>query len=308
MHLENKRLAYCKNLLNAVIYKIVSKRYWGYVMLGLIDVGGGMRGIYGAGVMDCFLENDIRFDYCSGVSAGSANVASFLSAQNGRNLRIYKKHSNDKQYMSIQNWIKTHSYFGLDYIYQTITNELDPIDYDVLLSTKCLINIVATNAVDGKPHYFTNKDFQRDNCEILSASCAIPALCQPVKVKDTLYFDGGVSDPIPLKKAIADGCDKLVVILTKPIDYIKEQEKSRYFYPLFLKKYPQIIKALGKRHTVYMNSIKYLSELEKAGKAVIISPTQNHKITTATRKVETLEAFYHLGFNDALRKLAGAEI
>jgi len=277
-------------------------------MLGLVDVGGGMRGIYGSGVMDCFLENDIHFDYCIGVSAGSANVASFLSDQNGRNLRIYKNHSNDKQYMSVRNWIKTHSYFGLDYIYRTITNELDPIDYDVLLSTKSTVKIVATNAVNGKPHYFTNSDFQRDNCEILSASCAIPALCQPVKVNKVLYFDGGVSDPIPLKKAISDGCDKLVVILTKPLDYVKEKEKARYIYPFFLKKYPQIIKALGNRHTVYMNSIKYLNELEKAGKAVIISPTQNHKISTATKKVEILEAFYHLGFNDALRKIANSEI
>lgn len=277
-------------------------------MLGLIDVGGGMRGIYGAGVMDCFLENDIHFDYCAGVSAGSANVASFLAGQKGRNLRIYTNHSSDIRYMSFRNWFKTHSYFGLEYIYHTITNEIDPIDYNILLSTKSKIKIVATNAADGKPHYFTNIDFQRNNCEILKASCAIPGLCQPVKVKEKLYFDGGVSDPIPLKKAIQDGCDKLVVILTKPIDFIKKQEQARYFYPLFLKKYPHIIDALDKRHTVYMDSILYLNELEKAGKAVIISPTQDHKISTATKRVETLKEFYQLGFNDALKKLVNSEI
>ncbi len=277
-------------------------------MLGLIDVGGGMRGIYGAGVMDCFLENGIRFDYCIGVSAGSANIASFLADQKGRNHRYYTVHALDNRYMSLKNWLKTNSYFGLDYIYQTLTDTLDPINYDNLLSTKSIVKIVATNAADGKPHYFTNTDFQRNNCEILKASCAIPALCRPVNVKGNLYFDGGVSDPIPLKKAMKDGCNKLVVILTKPIDCIKKQERARYIYPLFLKKYPQIVKALGSRHIVYMDSINHLNELEKAGKAIIISPSQNQKISTATRKVETLEAFYNLGFHDALKRIRNSEI
>lgn len=271
-------------------------------MLGLIDVGGGMRGIYGAGVMDYFLENDIIFDYCMGVSAGSANVASYLASQKGRNLRFYTIHALDKRYMSMHNWIKTKSYFGLDFIYTTLTNELDPIDYDILLSTKTKVNIVATNAASGKPHYFTNDDFQRNNCEILKASCAIPAVCKPVNVKGKYYFDGGVSDPIPISKAISDGCDKVVVILTKPIDYIKKQERMRHIYPLFLKEYPLIIDALSCRHTVYMNSIKQLLELEKDGKAVIISPTQKQRISTATKKIDILENFYKLGYNDAKQK------
>ncbi|HZK38841.1 MAG TPA: patatin family protein [Clostridia bacterium] len=277
-------------------------------MTGLIDVGGGMRGIYGAGVMDCFLERGIGFDYCIGVSSGSANVASFLSNQKGRNLRFYTLYARDKQYMSLHNWFKTRSYFGLDYIYQTLTNELDPIDYDVLLSTESKLKVVATNALDGKPHYFTNKDFQINNCEVLKASCALPAICRPVSVKDTLYFDGGVSDPVPIKKALADGCDKLVVILTRPVDLIKKREKTRNLYPFFLKQYPQIIKALAVRHSVYMDSIKQLLELEKAGKAVIISPTQKSSMTMATKRPDILRGFYKLGYEDAMKKIANAEI
>jgi predicted patatin/cPLA2 family phospholipase len=257
--------------------------------------------------MDFFLEKGIRFDYCMGVSSGSANVASFLSEQQGRNLRFYTNYTSDKQYMSLRNWFKTHSYFGLDYIYQTLTNEVDPIDYDVLLSTKSKLKVVATNALDGKPHYFTNKDFQKNNCEVLKASCALPAICRPISIKDRLYFDGGVSDPVPIKKAIADGCDKLVVILTKPIDFIKKQEKTRHLYPLFLKGYPQIVKAMGVRHDVYMDSIKHLLELEKVGKAIIISPTQKTGMTLVTKKPDILQAFYKLGFEDAMKKMANVE-
>lgn len=277
-------------------------------MTGLIDVGGGMRGIYGAGVMDCFLERGIRFDYCIGVSSGSANVASFLSNQKGRNLRIYTDYAKDKRYMSLRNWFKTRSYFGLDFIYHTLTNELDPIDYSVLLSTESKLKVVATNALDGKPHYFKNKDFQINNCEVLKASCALPAICRPVSVKDTLYFDGGVSDPVPIKKALADGCDKLVVILTRPVDLIKKREKTRRLHPFFLKKYPQIIRALAARHAVYMDSIKQLVELEKTGKAVIISPTQKSAMSLSTKKPDILRAFYKLGYEDAMRKIANAEI
>lgn len=277
-------------------------------MTGLVDVGGGMRGIYGAGVMDYLLEKGFRFDYCIGVSSGSANVASFLSNQKGRNLRIYTTHSRDKRFMSVRSWLKTRSYFGLEYLYNTITNELDPIDYNVLLATKSKLKVVVTNALDGKPHYFTNKDFQKDNCEVLKASCALPVICRPISIKDTLYFDGGVSDPVPIRKAIADGCDKLVVILTRPVELIKKREKTRRFYPLFLKNYPKIIKALGIRHDVYRDSIRYLLELEKAGKAVIISPTQKSSMSLATKKADVLKSFYELGYEDAMKKMTSTEI
>lgn len=277
-------------------------------MTGLIDVGGGMRGIYGAGVLDCFLENGLRFDYCAGVSAGSANVASFLANQKGRNLRFFTIHSLDKRYMSFGNWLKTRSYFGLDFIYQTLTDELDPIDYDKLLSTTSVLRVVATDAETGRPHYFGLADFQKNNSEVLKASCAIPALNRPVEIKGKLYFDGGVSDPVPVKKAVADGCDKLTVILTKPIDYIKSPEKLRRVYPVFLKEYPHIVEALDSRHEVYMDSVRYLKALEKAGKAVIVSPSRSLRISTATRNIETLKAFYDLGFQDAQSRIKSGKI
>ena len=53
--------------------------------IGVIDVGGGLRGIYAAGVFDWCLENGVKFDYGIGISAGSANLASNLSGQRGRN-------------------------------------------------------------------------------------------------------------------------------------------------------------------------------------------------------------------------------
>ncbi|NLP47413.1 MAG: patatin family protein [Clostridiales bacterium] len=272
-------------------------------MTGLIDIGGGMRGVYGAGVLDCFLEHGLDFDYCLGVSAGSANIASFLAKQKERGLRFYTVHAADRRFMSLRNFMKTKSYFGLDFIYRTLTDELDPIDYDTLLSSKSKIRVVATRADNGKPHYFTNEDFQKNNSEVLKASCALPMACLPVEIKGELYFDGGVADPIPVKKALDDGCDKLVVILTKPFDFVMGRERTSLLHPCLLKKYPAIIKALDHRRIRYRRAIRLLRKLEKEGRALIISPSQKYKINTGTKDRQTLKGFYRLGYNDALQKI-----
>lgn len=272
-------------------------------MTGLIDVGGGMRGIYGAGVLDCFLDQGLDFDYCLGVSAGSANIASFLAKQKERNLRFYTVYAGDKRFMSLRNFLKTRSYFGLDFIYKTLTDELDPIDYDTLLSTKSRLKVVATRADDGRPHYFSNSDFQKNNSEVLKASCALPMVCSPVEIKGELYYDGGVSDPLPVQKALDDGCDRLVVILTKPLDFVMGREITSPLHPYLLKKYPAVVKALDKRGVRYRRGLRLLRKLEKEGRAVIIAPSQKQKITTATKDVETLKSFYRLGYDDAMQKL-----
>lgn len=274
-------------------------------MTGLIDVGGGMRGTYGAGVLDCFLDYGIEFDYCIGVSAGSGNLASFLAKQRERGLRFYTVHAADKRFMGLQSFFATKSFFGLDFIYETLTNEIDPIDYDTLLASKSKLNVVATKANDGRPHYFTNKDFQRNNSEVLKASCAIPIVCSPVEIKGQLYFDGGVSDPIPVKKALDDGCDKLVVILTKPIDFVMGRERTSLLHPYLLKKYPAIVKALDHRRIRYRRAIRLLRKLEKEGRAVIIAPSQNYKISTGTNDPKILRGFYNLGYDDTMQKLEG---
>ena len=60
---------------------------------GVIDVGGGLREIYAAGVLDYCMEHGIRFDVGIGVSAGSANLASYAAGQIGRNYKFYTEYA-----------------------------------------------------------------------------------------------------------------------------------------------------------------------------------------------------------------------
>lgn len=271
--------------------------------VGLIDVGGGMRGIYGAGVLDCFLDDNIEFDYCIGVSAGSANVASFLARQKRRNYRFYTQHALDKRYMSLNNIVKKGSYFDLIFIYDTLTNRIDPIDYDTLLNTRTEVRVVSTEAESGRPVYFDNSCFKMNDCRILMASSSLPLACRSVVIDGKRYFDGGIADPIPINKAFADGCEKIVVILTRPLNYHKKPERLKKIYPKVLRSYPNVIAAINRRHEVYMNSINQLKELEQQGNAIIISPTKDLKVTTVTKNVTRLNNLYKLGLQNGEEKL-----
>lgn len=270
-------------------------------MLGIVDVGGGMRGVFGCGVTDFLLDNDITFDYCLGVSAGSANLASYVSRQRGRNYRYYTKYSLRPEYMSAFNFVTKHSFFDLDYVYSVLSDSdgEDPLDYKTLSQSNQIYKAVATNGETGEPHYFTKDDFRQDFYEPLKASSAIPGVCKPVSIDGTDYFDGGVSDPIPVEKALADGCDHVFLILTKPIDFVKKPEMFKSAYTKVLKNYPAVIKKLNIRHETYNNEIKRALELSKEGKVTIIAPDDGYSVTAFTRNIRELNHLYNEGYKKA---------
>ena len=173
-------------------------------MNAVIDAGGGLRNIYTAGVFDRCIDDDIYFDLCIGVSAGSANLSTFLAKQRNRTYRFYHDYSQRKEYMSLGNFIRKGSYLDLDYIYAVLTNSdgEDPIDYPRIARYEGEFLIAATDALTGQAHYFTKKDLSQDNYRVFSASSAIPVVCKPVTINGREYVDGGVAVPVPLEKAL----------------------------------------------------------------------------------------------------------
>lgn len=270
-------------------------------MIGFIDVGGGMRGIYTSGIYDYLMDKSITPEYCIGVSAGSANLITYVAGQRGRTYRFYKDYSFEKEYMSFNRFINDGSFINLNYIYSGISNSTgkDPLCFEQIEKSKCIFHAVATDAETGQPCYFKKSDFYQDDYSVLKASCAIPIACKPIKIKEKLYFDGGVSDPVPYKKAFADGCDKVVVCITHPADFIKRPTAKAV--KLFLKKYPETAKAIIAMNGKYNRAIKELKELEKQGSALIIAPNDVCGVGTLTRQKEKLEKLYRLGYNDAQR-------
>lgn len=275
-------------------------------MTGILDVGGGMRGIFGAGVTDCLLDEKVYLPYCIGVSAGSANLISYIAKQRGRNFRFYTRYAMRPEYMSLQNFLKKRSYFDLDYVYGTlsVTGGEDPVDYDAFFNAGQTLITVATRADDGKPQYFTNADFHTDDLSPLKGSCAIPGVCKPYKVGDSLYFDGGVADPVPVEKALADGCDRLLVVLTKPLDFVKKPEHFRAAYTRALRAYPNIVKELKMRADVYNRGVEKARALASEGRAVILAPAGGYYVTAFTKNEKKLERLYREGYEAAQNALS----
>lgn len=269
---------------------------------GLVLEGGGMRGVYTVGVLDLLMDQDVRFDYVIGVSAGACNGASFVSEQKGRALRVNTVYLDDKRYLSLQNFVKTKSLFGMDFLFGEIPDRLDPYDYQRLQESPVEFVVGVTDVLTGRPAYFT-KEALRKNLDVLRASSSIPVFSPPVAVGSRLYLDGGTSDPIPVEKALADGCDRLVVVLTRQRGFVKKPESMRPVYRWALRRYPEMITALDRRHEVYAQALERVRELEREGKAVVIAPSKAPDVGRFEKSKTKLSALYMQGRQDCQQAL-----
>ena len=158
--------------------------------------------------------------------------------------------------------------------------------------------LVATDAATGKPVYFTKDDMKQDDYRAIMASCALPVMCRPISFKDQTYFDGGLSDSVPIMRAFAKGCDRVVVILSKPRSFVKQPEGFRHIYRHALRKYPQTIAALDNRHLMYRQNIADVKKQESAGKALVFAPSKELKMSTYARDEKLEQELYDLGISD----------
>ena len=268
---------------------------------GIIDVGGGMRDAYGAGIYDWCLDNDVSFDYCIGVSAGSANLSTFLAKQRGRNIKFYTDYDLREECMSMKNYVRTRNFVDLEYVYGTLSNSDGecPLDFDAVMKNPAEFKIVATDSISGKPHYFDKTDMSQDDYGAIKASSCVPAANQPYYVNGTRYFDGGISDPIPVRKCFEDGCDKVVLILTRPRDFERSPKKDRVTTNILRTKYPNAAKAMKMRAATYNYQLRLAKEYEKEGRLLILAPDDIGGMKTLTKDREMIEALYHKGYNDA---------
>ncbi len=268
----------------------------------VIDVGGGMRGMYATGVLDACLETKVEFDIAIGVSAGSANLVAYLAKQFGRNYMFYREYSKRPEYMSMENYFQTGSFINMDYIYSTLSNTDGeyPIDYKTFEASKQQMVVVATNAITGKPAYFDRHWLSTNNCDIVKASCSIPVVNHPYMIAGLPFFDGALSDPIPLDKAFELGADKVVIILTKPSDFDRKSFKDRTV-AMFMKDYPLAAEGLRSRADRYNQVVTKAKELAQEGKVMIVAPDDTCGIDTLARSPENLHRLYLKGFMDGLK-------
>ena len=276
------------------------------VKTGIVDVGGGFRGIYAAGVMDYCMEHDIRFDLGIGVSAGSANLASYAAGQIGRNYRFYTEYAFRRQYMGIGNFILKHSFIDMDYVYGTLCRADGeyPLDYPSLRDNPMEFYVVAADALTGEVRYFDKGDLRQDDYDIFKASSAIPFVCKPYEVKGVPYYDGALGDPVPVEKAFQLGCDRVVVILTKPEHELRNPQRDQKVAAHIRKKYPAAAEKLCQRAVRYNKSVALAQEYAKQGRVLIVSPDDTCGVDTLKRDKAALHRLYEKGYRDGEKILS----
>ena len=268
-------------------------------MLGIIDVGGGMRGSFTAGIYDYLNDQGVQpFDYLIGVSAGSGNMVSYLAGQRGRNLRFYLDYAFRKEYMSMHNMLRKGSYINLDYPYTILSGPggEDPVDLEAFNASAARYEAVVTDAATGDPVYYDKALLREGNFDPIKASCAVPGACQPYPVMGRPGFDGGVADPVPYKRAIAQGCDRIVLLLTRPADYLRPSLYHPEVMEKALRRWPNTYGALIRRSARYNLDLTAVKKMAAEGKALVVAPSDIAGMATLTKDRAAVERLYHMGY------------
>ena len=265
---------------------------------GLVVEGGGMRGVYTAGVLDYFMEKNLYFDDCYGVSAGACHISSYVSKQIGRSIKVTLDYINDKRYCSVNSLIKTGDMFGVEMLYDLIPNKLELYDYDTFNKFKGNFYSVVTNCKTGKAEYIKIKDMKKDIIAV-RASSSLPLLSRIVEINGKEYLDGGITDSIPIKKSIKDGHKKNVVILTRDKTYRKSKPKFLSLLKFKYKKYPNLVKAIENRYKMYNETLDFIEEEKAKNKVFIIQPKLPVKISRIEKDKDKLKELYNQGYEDA---------
>lgn len=273
--------------------------------IGLVLEGGAMRGLYTAGVLDVFLDNNINIDGIIGVSAGALFGANYYSKQRGRALRYNKKYCKDKRYISIHSLITTGNIVNKDFAFYKVTNELDPFDDEEFIKTNKDFYVVITNVETGMPEYINIKNSTVKNLEVLRATSAMPIVSKMVEINNYKYLDGALADSIPVTKAIDMGYDKIIVILTRPLEYRKKpfSKLESLFIKLKYRKYPKLVKAILNRYSNYNECLEKIIDLESKKEIFVIRPSRDLNISRLEKDESKLQEAYDLGINDAKKQI-----
>lgn len=268
---------------------------------GLVLEGGAMRGMYTAGVLDIMMDHHIHFDGIIGVSAGALFGVNYLSHQRGRVIRYNKKYNGDREYMGVVPLLKEGNIVSTRYAYEKVPKLYDVFDNETFMASETEFYAVVTNLRTGEPEYMLVKDVY-DQMDVLRASGSMPFVSKPVKIGEQYYLDGGVADSIPFAFFEQLGYERLVVILTRDLDY-RKKAMSPLMIDTAYRRYPEFRERLKKRHEVYNRSVRILKRQEEKGEIFVIRPSVPIGIKRIESDPEKLQMVYDEGVRDAEERM-----
>ena len=265
---------------------------------GLVLEGGGLRGVFTCGVLDCFMDHGIRFPFVVGVSAGACNGLSYMSGQRGRakasNIDLMDEH----HYIGFRYLLTQRCIMDFKLLFEDFPQKIIPYDYDAYFANPDRFVMVTTNCLTGKAEYLEEKSSSMRVMDIVRASSSLP-FASPVTYVDGIpMLDGGIADSVPVEYAISQGYEKLVVVLTRNKGYRKKESKMRAAKVLY-RKYPNLQKALSERNAVYNKTMDLIERLEEEGRILAIRPQNPIEVSRMEKDTAKLTALYQEGYDIA---------
>ncbi len=270
--------------------------------VGLVLEGGAMRGLYTAGVLDTFMDNGIKADTVIGTSAGVLFGVNYASGQRGRALRYNKKYAPKGCYMGIRSLLTTGNIINRKFAYYDLPSKLDIFDEEAYEKSGVAFYATVTNVETGEAEYIQITDCFRQ-MEVMRATSAMPYVSKIVEYDGKKYLDGGIADSIPVDKCLEMGCDKVIVVLTRPLAYRKGKTDPRLANLLYGKKYPKAAERINNRYAEYNACVEKIIEMENRGEIFVIRPSRTVKVKHIERNTDKLQAIYDLGAADCLDRL-----
>lgn len=263
---------------------------------GLVLEGGGMRGLFTAGILDVMMERGIRVDGIVGVSAGACFGCNYVSAQPGRVLRYNMAMRHEPRYMGLGNILRTGNLLDAEFAYHTLPDVLDPFDKEAFAQSRVEFHVVCTDAMTGEPVYKRlAPPVDYEFMEWVRASSSLPLVSHPVEIGGRLLLDGGIADSIPLKYFQDLGYEHNIVVLTQPKGFTKRRTRLMPLFRLFMRHYPAITEAMSRRHLMYNYELAYLAQEELAGRITVIAPGDTLPIGRTDQNARRMQQVYDMG-------------
>ena len=270
--------------------------------IGLVLEGGGMRGLFSAGVLDALLElKELNVNGIVGVSSGALFGVNYVSKQKERAVRYNKKYADDKRYMGLHSWITTGNAVNKDFAFYELPYKLDVFDNETFKKAETDFYVVMTNVESGKPEYVLIEDAFAQ-MEYLRATSALPFASKIIEINGKKYLDGGISDSIPIDFCESLGYDKIIAVLTRPEGTYKE-DKLGFLYKLVYRKYPNLVNSLLNMATDYEKVLTKIKDLENKGKIFVVRPPEVLKIGRLEKNRDKIQKVYDTGLNTGLKEL-----
>lgn len=271
----------------------------------LVLEGGGMRGVFTSGVLDWMIDHNITFPYLVGVSAGSSNALSYASHQRGRGKYIFADLQMERHYLGTRNIWRHRSIMDMDLLYRELPETIWPYDYEVYRNNPMRVESVATDCLTGEAAYLEEKEDPARIIDIVRASSSLPFVCPIAHVDGRPMLDGGIADSIPLQRALNQGYEHVIVVLTRHKGYRKEEKKVKI--PFFYARYPKLREAICTRATRYNKQMEWVEQLEREGRITVIRPDHPVEVARIETNMEKMNALYHHGFEVAEKVLSKYE-